>query len=221
MIVIRADRTKDEEGFSLIELLIAIAIVSIVLTATYGLFVNYTRSNTLQTVSTDVQQDLRAAITLMEQEIRGAGFNPREVAGTGIQPGSDETTIIFTSDNDFNGLIAQDDLGTGGVDELASSPDEWVTYEYDSAARLLVRKSMQADGSQFGTEIEQTVLDNVVNLTFDYRDQDFVTIATPVPNASLDDIRSVYVRIQMVRETPHGDVDRTIETRIYCRNLNL
>ena len=220
MIVIRANRTKDEKGFSLIELLIAIAIASIVITATYGLFINYRRSNTLQTVSTDVQQDLRAAIMLMEQEIRGAGFNPKHVAGLGIQSGSDATTIIFTSDNDFNGLIAQDDLATAG-DELASSPDEWITYGYNPATRQLTRSSMQADGTQFGTQIQQTVLDNVAGLTFEYRDEDFQPFVTPVPSASLADIRSVYVRIQMVRGTSYGDVDRTAETRIYCRNLNL
>ena len=221
MIVIRADRTKGENGFSLIELMIGIAIASLVMAATYGIFINYRRSNTLQTVSTDVQQDLRAAIMLMEQEIRGAGFNPRTVAGVGIQSGSDATTIIFTSDNDFNGLIAQDDPATGGVDELASSPDEWITYGYDPATRQLTRDSMQADGTQFGTQIQQTVLDNVASVSFFYRDQDFNPIATPVPNASLADIRSVYITIQMVRGTPHGDVDRTIETRVYCRNLSL
>jgi len=216
----RTDGTKNPPGFSIIELLIAMAIVSIVLAATYGLFINYSRSNTLQSVSTDVQQDLRAAIMLMEQEIRGAGFNPRDIVGTGILIGSDATTIIFTSDNDFNGLIAQDDLTTT-VDELTTSPDEWITYVYDAANRQLVRRSMEADGSQFGIQIEQTVLDNVAGFTFEYRDRDFQTIVTPVPEASLADIRSVHITIRMVRETAYGDIDRTVETRAYCRNLNL
>ncbi|RJP82901.1 MAG: prepilin-type N-terminal cleavage/methylation domain-containing protein [Desulfobacteraceae bacterium] len=212
----RLDQTEPagcSHGFTLVELLITMVIASFVLAAAFAIFTNYTRSNTLQTVAANVQQDIRAGISFMEQDVRSAGFNPRELStGVGFTEAR-TTTFTFTSDNDFNGIVAADDPGTV-EDETDTSPEEQITYTYNAGPRTLTRRNLE------GTE---TLLSNISSLVFTYFDTDNGPIVgNPIPAASLDDIRSVNISITMSEAAgKYGTISRTVQTRIYCRNMNL
>jgi len=214
---------KGPDGFTLVEILITMLISSFILAAAFTIFANYSRTNTIQTVTTDIQQDIRAGISFMEQDIRNAGLNPRELTtGIGFTAAS-STTFTFTSDNDFNGLVAVDDLTTAGVDETQTSPDEQITYTINIAAGTLTRQNLLAGAA--GT---QTILNNVINIApnltrFLYFDTLNNPIAgDPIPAASLENIRSVNIQISLSEPAgQYGMLSRTIQTRVYCRNLNL
>jgi len=215
----QTEPAKSPDGFTLVEILITMLISSFILAAAFTIFANYSRTNTIQTVTTDIQQDIRAGISFMEQDIRNAGLNPRELTtGVGFTAAS-STTFTFNSDNDFNGLVAVDDLSTAGVDETVTSPDEQITYTFNAVAGTLTRTNLA------GT---QTLLNNVINIApnltrFQYFDTRNNLIAgDPIPAASLENIRSVNIQISLSEPAgQYGMLSRTIQTRVYCRNLNL
>jgi prepilin-type N-terminal cleavage/methylation domain-containing protein len=209
----QAEPSKSPNGFTLIEVLITMAMATLILAAVFTVFANYTRTNNIQTITAGIQQDIQAGISFMEQDIRSAGLNPRELtSGVGFTAAS-STAFTFTSDNDFNGLVAVDDLSTAGVDETVTSPDESITYTYNAVSRTLTRTNL-AGG--------QTVLSNVVALVFTYFDNNSQIAGNPIPAASLEDIRRVNIDITLSENSQrYGTFSRNIQTMVYCRNMNL
>ncbi len=198
-----------QAGFSLIELMITLAIASILLMATFNIFSVYSKTNTTQVVITDVQQNLRAALGLMEQEIRTAGFNPNGVeTGVGIIAAS-STNLQFTSDLDWDNNEVVSNFTASGIDED-------ITYSYNAGTNQLLRTDSA------GTTL--TILDDVT-VTFSYLDgtAPAIDLGDPVSNANLVNIRTVDITLQMAKNVPRqsNPVSRTINTRVFCRNMNL
>lgn len=70
------DREDKQSGFTLIELMVSMVIAGILLTVMVMAFIGQSRSyNTQEEIST-LQEDLRAALSMMSSEIRMATFNP-------------------------------------------------------------------------------------------------------------------------------------------------
>lgn len=110
---------NDNKGFTLIELLIAMAVSSIVMAMIISAFGSQQKAHVTQQQVVDMQQNIRAAMYLMESEIRMAGYDPTENAGAGIQtagPGSINLTMDITGgetdgiDNDNDGLVDAADV---------------------------------------------------------------------------------------------------------------
>ena len=62
-------------GFTLIELMIAMAIAGLVFTAVYAAFGSQVRTHVGQQMTIEIQQSIRAAFTLMQHDIRMAGYD--------------------------------------------------------------------------------------------------------------------------------------------------
>jgi prepilin-type N-terminal cleavage/methylation domain-containing protein len=86
-------------GFTLMELMIAMAIAAIVMAAIYKVYLSQQKAYLTQQMVTEMQQNARSAMTLMQREIRMAGYKP--AASDGI-------------DNDGDGLIDEDDGDENG-----------------------------------------------------------------------------------------------------------
>ncbi|HSM75405.1 MAG TPA: prepilin-type N-terminal cleavage/methylation domain-containing protein, partial [Desulfobacterales bacterium] len=71
-------------GFTLVELLVAMAAASIVMVAVVSAYQVQVRSKNTQEVLTDMNQTARAALEIMTHEIRMAGCDPTLTAGAGI-----------------------------------------------------------------------------------------------------------------------------------------
>lgn len=69
-------RNKDIGGFTLIELMIAIAIAAILVSAIYVSVISQQKTQFTQQMVVDMQQNARAALFLLQREIRMAGFDP-------------------------------------------------------------------------------------------------------------------------------------------------
>ena len=97
---------KNSEGFTLIELMIAIAIGSIVIAGTVMLFHRQIMANNTQRLIVSMQQNIRAAVSFMERDIRMAAADPTEEARLNPDfppPGIDianSGVLQFTSDVD-------------------------------------------------------------------------------------------------------------------------
>lgn len=87
-------------GFTLVELLVALAAVGLVLAATVGLLQQGQQGYLLGAAGLEAQQSARVALQRMAREIRNAGFDP---AGAGFPPIVNPTVTSVTLQNDLNG----------------------------------------------------------------------------------------------------------------------
>jgi len=141
--------TKNKEcGFTLIELMIAMAILTMVMASVYGVYIASSRTATIQNASAAAQQSARLGIELMAQDIRMAGFDPLGTAGAAIvisQPGK----IQVTSDKNSDGSI--NDTGFERISyDLSGTDLRRILYE--GTARQSV----------------QPLIENVTDLVFTY-----------------------------------------------------
>jgi type IV pilus assembly protein PilW len=189
-------------GFSLIELMVAMAMACIVLAAIYSLHAALLKSYTTQNAAADVQEGMRAGIDFMAEDILMAGFNPMGTAGAGIVA-ADATSIRFTSDRNMNGAIDASNL-------------EDIRYFLSGT---------QLKQELYGDPLTEDVLvDNVTSLIFSYFDSAAppTQLVPPLNATQLADIRTI--ALSMTVQAPAGrdeKVTRTYTTRFRVRNLDL
>ena len=161
---------NNSRGFTLAELLIALGIMSMVLTAIYGVSTSASRSSTRNEAAAEVMQNLRTSFDFLEQDIRMAGLDQFGLADADIvrlstpiiMPSS--THLYFTSDRNMNDAIdIYDD--SDGIAEADGDLDR-ITYYYDAANKQL-RQCLSADLTDLSCE---TVAENVENFQFSYLD---------------------------------------------------
>ncbi|MGD2096141.1 MAG: hypothetical protein PVG35_01090 [Desulfobacterales bacterium] len=218
---------KDQKGFTLVDILVGLAMASVLLAAVVSLFTSMGRSYTIQNAAADVQQITRAGVEVMIQEIRMAGFNPSGSTPTGIVDNfdkingfhekhdgkiapTDAQNFAFTLDADMDGRI--DHCIDNGPAQCNSADDnienELIAYRINDGALEKYRSA--------SAKWEDLTEDNVSDLNFTYYD-DNGAVTTAVA-----DIRSV--EISMTIEQPAGrgrTVSRTYKTRVRCRNIGL
>ena len=110
------------KGFTLLELLIVMAITGIVMAAVYTASKTQQDSYIAQEEVATMQQNVRSAMYYMEREIRMAGCHPTQKKT--ISPGfiaAGPNTINFTLDID-------DNSGTGNPDGDTNDANENITY---------------------------------------------------------------------------------------------
>jgi len=183
-------------GFTVIEILMVLAIMSIVFGTIYKSFAQLNRSYTTENVKAGVQQGARFAVEFMVKDIRLAGLDPLGTANAGISNGVPLPTsnwIEISADIDFSG----DAVSTN------TSPFETLRYELDG--NELKQTNFQG---------QETMLDNVIDLTFTFLDANDQTTTTH------SEIRSVMVSLTMVKPAGRAEsISRTYTTTVRCRNL--
>ena len=191
--------SHNKEGFTLAELLVAVAIAGIVMAGVYSAYSSQQRSYIAQEQVAAVQQNLRVAMYFMEREIRMAGCDPKGTAGAGIQmasPDSIRITMDITGgetdglDNDGDSEIDEaDEAGFGDGD--TNDVNEDVTYS------LYTSGGIQKLGRKKPSTNNQPVAENIDSLNLVYLDKD------EKPTLALAEIRSV--QITLVARTARGD----------------
>jgi type IV pilus assembly protein PilW len=123
---------KRQQGFTLVELLVALVITGVVVGGIYSAYYSQQKSYLVQEEVAGMQQQLRAAMHLIERDIRLAGYDPNRSAGAGIRA-ANANSIRFTSDihdgadNNADGVIDEpDEEGNGDGDTLDAGED--MTY---------------------------------------------------------------------------------------------
>jgi type IV pilus assembly protein PilW len=176
-------RVNKDNGFTLVELMIAVAISGIVSIAIYSAYVAQQRSAIAQEQVGEMQQSIRAGLNIMEHEIRMAGHDPRASAGASITT-ANASQLIFTMVADTDG---NDNDGDGTKDE----EDELESVEY-------YLYDAYSDGDQdLGRRTPtntQAVAENIDAIEFRYTLNDASQTLTPTA-AQLADIRAVQVSI--------------------------
>ena len=104
------------KGFTLPELMIAMAVGSIIMAVIYSTYQAQQKSYTTQHLAVEMQQNIRAAMTLMKREIRMAGYDPTESGTAGISSAAGNL-IQFSFDNNNNDDENIEDGDTNDQDE--------------------------------------------------------------------------------------------------------
>jgi len=135
---------KTQKGFTLLEVLISIAVGVIVLAAIYAA-VNLTQKSTAGTErKIYAQQDARAALELMSLEIEMASFNPRpDLAGANfwVSPAS----CSPSPNQNYRGIQAATpfsitvEMNLNGSAAVGDNPNEVITYTYDPTNQYIIR----------------------------------------------------------------------------------
>lgn len=189
--------TSRAAGFTLVEVLVCLALLSILFGTVFRSYATVNRSYTKENVKAGVQQKTRIGIELMARDIRLAGLDPLNEASAGfISSGTNTTSIRFTADLNYDGDV--------------SDPFEDIAYNLN-ADRLEQTSDLGA-----GISVD-TLLDNVTALTFTYLDANDTVLAEPIP---VDEITSILISLTVQRPSGRdGPISRTYTTRVRCRNL--
>ena len=197
-------------GFTLVEMVLALAISTIVLAAVYSVFTIANKNFTTQNAAANVQQNLRSAIRLMARDIRHSGLDPSGSDNFGITYAS-ASKIRFTIDSEISGVF------NGVVDEA-----NWEEITYDFQGDQIMQTLYETVTTS--TADTAALISNITNLTFGYFDADNADLIDPglgrVPDNELADIRTVEILI--THQEPAGRdkmVSRTLKRRVECRNL--
>ena len=132
---------KNANGMTMIELMIAMAIASIVMAIIYSTYQLQQKSYVTQQLVVDLQQNARVAMALMKREIRMAGYDP--ISGDGIDNdglnGVDDAAETSGADVVIAGSIKIQFTADINADGDTSDTNEDITYSISGTN--LVRKS--------------------------------------------------------------------------------
>jgi type II secretory pathway component PulJ len=187
--------TSGTGGFTVTELVLALAIMMMVMASMVSLLIALNRAYTTQNVAAGVQQVTRTGINILTRGVRMAGFNPLKINQIGILEAS------------VNKIRFQRDTNGSGTIETGQNED--VAYLLNDNHQLIRQK----DGN---SRSNKSLIDHVKDLTFKYFDR------YDEETSSLDDIHTV--EISLTVQEPAGKnkfISRTYATRVICRNLGI
>jgi type IV pilus assembly protein PilW len=193
-------RAKPSNGFTLVELMIAMAIFGIASAALYASYQAQQNSYHTQEQVSDMQQNLRTALFFLDRDVKMAGYDPREKADAASNANNIASVaeFRFARDNDGDGFIQN-----GEYVRYALTNDADGDGLADGAPCHLGREIGIAP-SNSGLE---PVADNVDAMELVYHLADGTVTTNPV---SPSDIRSIEISL-LVRtdETIRGYIDST------------
>ena len=199
----------DKKGFTAVELLISLAIMSMTLGSIYSLYMSFIRTCTKESVKIKLQQNVRSSLDMMIRDIRLAGLDPEGTGEFGIIAVTPQS-IKFTADRDMDGEL---DI-PNAADGIDLSDLEYMEYEFDDSNGI-VRMSLYKPPDGTTKELSDTLVENVTGLTFSYFTSNDVT------TSNLDDIRTVGIEMTIKKISARdGPVSRTLIKRVICRNLD-
>jgi len=177
---------RGERGFTLTELLVAMVLSAIVMSALYSAYVTQQRAFQTTEDVTVAQQNLRAAMYFVEKDLRMAGYDPESSEAFGFTNIASMTqdNVRFTLDVDEDGVL--------------SGASEYIHYQYNGADNTLERDT----GSGF-----MDIADNISGVTFTFYTSSGTT------TSSAGSIRSVDVLMRSGRGGHTRDLSTRILCR--------
>lgn len=203
-----ARRSGSQAGFTLMEMMTAVAIFAVVLAAIYGIWFGLQRTYAFTEDDMKAQDQARSALAEMVELIRTARqpeTAPLELFRSTIVY-ADATTLILWSDADRD---AAHDL-------------ELVRFRVDTSGRTLYRDTWNVTGSSFtgGTStrlVGQWVSNSGSVPLFAYADANSETLASPVLDPMT--IRTITISLHVDVYTDQAPIAHELTSVVQPRNL--
>ena len=203
---------KENKGFTIIELLIASAILGIIVALMVNSYSRQQDMSVTQNQVVEVQQNARAGFQMIVNEIRMAGFDPygdNDPEITSAGDGSNGDPLVFTYVADDDGVDNNSDGTTDEEGELKTVTINLFDSNIDAGADM-DEIQIRANGGP--------IAENIDALEFTYLKQDNSI------TADIDKIRAVNVVLTArAAESERNLIGsaRTLEAQVKCRNLGL
>ena len=175
---------NNERGFTIVELVVGLAIGLILLGVAVKIFLVQQRSYSVQEQLSEMQQNIRSAMDMIVRETKMAGYDPADIGFVGIGDNSSATSIQILADLDGDGTTTA------------------ITYKYyddtdDDYPLQIKRKS--------GNGYFQPLAENIQAFTLKYFD---ATGPPDIGTSTLTDIRQIEISITGRTAKPDPDLDR-------------
>jgi len=197
----KENESKKSDGFSIVEMLIAVAIGLIVLAGLVVVFVSQKKAYDVQAQVTEMHQNARAALDMISRDVAGAGYDPTNYGVVGIPYDADRLQLRA----DLN--------GNGDTNDA----NEDVTYEL---AGTVINRTSGGNTVVFLENIE-----NKDNLGFKIR---YLKADGSEVNSSADEDKIRKIDIQLTVRTSRPDPSfadnngyrtRTLRSEVNLRNM--
>ena len=178
-----SENIRNQGGFTLIEMLIAMAMGTIILAGIYGAYQDQLRTSITQQQLVDMNQNLRVAMYVLERDLRMSGANPTGNPDAGFITKEADELVIAMDDGGMDNRAGNtknargdntDNDGDGTTDEA----DEWydgditdqgevVRYDLDNGN---LRRRFNSADSTDPTDNTDILASNIDFLDFTYLD---------------------------------------------------
>lgn len=200
----RARGTR-EGGFTLIELMMAMTIMLLVMSAIMTTFRSQTRSWVAGQEIANMQQNLRAGMYYLERSIRMAGYDPSFTKKFGFRSNLPMPHDDKGATTNSTGIAFTIDLN--GNTNIDTNSNEQVAYRHNPINNELEILDINNGGNW------TAVAENISAIAFTYLDAD--NNATTI----LNDIRSVQITLTAQSGRASVTSTRSITSRVRCRNI--
>ena len=194
---------KTPNGFSLVEMVIALGLSLVTVSAVYTLYVSELRAQLVREDKLDMQQQARVVIDVVSREILMAGYDPR-----GVNRDGDVTNDFLGITYDPSRLVIKADLNGNG---LIADASESIVFVFDVGTHTL-RRNTGGGNQPFG--------ENIQSFFVEYFDQ--------AGSSTIDSAEIQQVKITVTARTKSPDLKYvpnggyrtvTLESRLTPRNL--
>ena len=209
--VMIASERKTKNGFTIIEVMIAVVISSVLITAVYQTFHSQQRSYTMQNEAAAMEQNLRGSLYLLTKELRSAGYNPNQATTNDFRfvtsfPATNNLFVVnYATDHSIVAFTLDTCDGTDVCGVIEPNRNEQIAYRFNDAQKTLERfNDTQANPAQKW----EIVASNIDAVYFTYFDQKNNKITTNNPE------NIEYVEIALLARTGKQDSKYT-NTHVY------
>lgn len=201
-------RLAEEDGLTLVELLVVIVVMLVVLTAIYTIWFGLQRTYSFTDEDLKAQSEARAALAEMVELIRTARL-PESA------PSEDLALVIVSAD--ANALVCWTDVDRDTAHDL-----ELVRFRVDTDSRTLYRDVSEVGDPTFGEGTSTKLVGNWLsnndsNPLFSYRSANGSELATPVVTPT--HIREVAINLRIDIETGRSPTAHHLSSVVQPRNL--
>ena len=191
----------NQSGMTLVEILVAMAIMGLIATGIYNLFRVHNLMAAKQEETTQMQQELLSAIVQIAEDLRMCGYSTGSGINVGFNATATNSTAVYCTKQQ-TGLVPANintnigymfDADNNKIDFFLNSNSTWTT-----------------------------AASNISDLNFIYFDIDGNII--PLPIVDTRTIRYVEITATAQATAARSGLnirDRTLSTRIYCRNMGI
>lgn len=200
----------NREGFTLLELLVALALSFFISSAIYTAYITQQKVYLAQETVADLQQNIRASFSMIARDLRMAGYDVTGKAGAGFVNNvqftngsgvattvtTNASSIAFTSDLDSDGKIDRqlEDVNNDGSSDVG---------EIEQVAYRLNNGNLEKFASSTGVAEWLPIAEHIEKLEFRYLD------SSDSETANLDQIAKVQISLLAKAEFPDHNFTNT------------